>query len=187
MNFKEIWMEFRKKCWPTVCGKWLTMVLFIDMIITNCLQELSMDWQNLDERCYRLLMRSQFLGIITNQFLNNKKTDFIWDNRIDNFRFIGQKTRINPSVVTTPISTTFLLLTVASICPVLPYFGFSWQSQRQNNLSDILGKSGQIRAKLSILGGTWKMIKILFVCHGNSISVKDVSPFDWVNRGKSWL
>lgn len=95
MNFKEIWMEFRKKCWPTVCGKWLTMVLFIDMIITNCLQELSMDWQNLDERCYRLLMHLQFLEIITNQFLNNKKTDFIWDNRIDNFRFIGQKNKNN--------------------------------------------------------------------------------------------
>ncbi len=28
------------------------------------------------------------------------------------------------------------------------------------------------------------MIKILFVCHGNSMSVKDVSPFDWVNRGQ---
>jgi hypothetical protein len=31
----------------------------------------------LDERCYRLLMHLQFLEIITNQFLNNKKTDFI--------------------------------------------------------------------------------------------------------------
>ena len=60
----------------------------------------------------------------------------------------------NPSVVTTPIPTTILLLPTASICRILPRFGFSWQSSGQNKPSDMLGKSGQIRAKLSILGGT---------------------------------
>ena len=55
----------------------------------------------------------------------------------------------NPSVVTTPIPTTILLLPTASICRILPRFGFWWQSSGQNNLSVTLGESGQLRYYLS--------------------------------------
>ena len=57
-------------------------------------------------------------------------------------------------------------LFIKKICHILPRFGFLCQSEGKNKRHDMLGKSGQITAKHSILGGTSNMIKILFVCHG---------------------